>query len=133
MIEWYYLARSSLLAAGYRIAQKLPGLGSDIVNLQPSLFSLVNVHLIFDDSRARLPPEQGGLDYKGAWTTLQAIHKTVAEHKIGMLRSEQRSASAGIPLSIGFGLVKASKGVARSSAKVAQRTGIHPVRVLGST
>ncbi|KAJ6631058.1 3-beta hydroxysteroid dehydrogenase/isomerase family-domain-containing protein [Mycena sp. CBHHK59/15] len=108
VIEWYYLARASLVSAGYRLAEKLPVLGSDVVNLQPSLFNLVNVHLIFDDSRARLPPEKGGLGYKGAWTTLEAVHKTVDEHKLGQLRSEQRSDAAGI--SVGFGLVKAQRG-----------------------
>jgi hypothetical protein len=82
LIEWYYLARFSLLAAGYRIAKRLPPVDGDILSLQPSLFNLLNVHLIFDDSRARLPPEKGGLGYKGAWTTLEAVHKTVAAYKI---------------------------------------------------
>ncbi|KAJ7152589.1 3-beta hydroxysteroid dehydrogenase/isomerase family-domain-containing protein [Mycena crocata] len=130
-IEWYYLGRSALVRAGYRLADKLPALTSDIVNLQPSLFNLVNVHLIFDDSRARLPPEKGGLGYKGAWTTLEGLHKTVEEHKRGARRSgyEQRSDVAGI--SFGFGLVKAQKGVSKVSDKVSQRIGVDPVQVLG--
>ncbi|KAG2133292.1 hypothetical protein DEU56DRAFT_810808 [Suillus clintonianus] len=37
----------------------------DTVNLQPSLFALASVHVIFDDSRARLPPEKAGLGYHG--------------------------------------------------------------------
>ncbi|KAJ7487813.1 3-beta hydroxysteroid dehydrogenase/isomerase family-domain-containing protein [Mycena latifolia] len=130
MLEWYYLARIALLTAGSSFAQRLPPLGGDIVNLQPALFNLVNVHLIFDDSRARLPAAQGGLGYRGAWTTLEALHKTVAEHRLGALRSEQRADVAGIPTLGGFGLVKAQKGVAKASAKVTQKTGIDPVQVL---
>ncbi|KAJ6590663.1 hypothetical protein DFH09DRAFT_1423573 [Mycena vulgaris] len=132
LIEWYYLARTALLATGFSLAHKLPALDGDIINLQPSLFNLVSVHLIFDDSRARLPPERGGLGYKGAWTTLEALQKTVAEHK-KFFRSEQRSKVAGIPLSVGFGLIKAQTGVGRASAKVSQKTGVDPVRVLAAT
>ncbi|KAJ7755324.1 3-beta hydroxysteroid dehydrogenase/isomerase family-domain-containing protein [Mycena maculata] len=131
LIEWYYLTRLSLVGAGYRIAQMLPPLSGDIVNLQPSLFNLVNVHLIFDDSRARLPPEKGGLGYKGAWTTLEGLHKTVEQHKLGALRSEQRSDVAGI--SFGFGLVKAQKGVGKVSDKVSEKIGLDPVKVLAAT
>lgn len=131
LIGYYYLSRSWLVAAGYHLAQKLPALTSDIVNLQPSLFNLVNVHLIFDDSRARLPPEKGGLGYKGAWTTFEGLHKTVDEHKLGPLRSEQRSDVAGI--SFGFGLVKAQKGVGKVNAQISDKIGVDPVRVLGST
>ncbi|KAJ7039742.1 NAD-P-binding protein [Mycena alexandri] len=87
ILEWYHLSRSWFLRAQFRIAALLPPLSADIVNLQPSLFNLVSVHLIFDDSRARLPPAKGGLGYKGAWTTLEAAHKTVDEHKAN-LRSE---------------------------------------------
>ncbi|KAJ7625003.1 hypothetical protein DFH06DRAFT_1229551 [Mycena polygramma] len=131
LINWYYISRSSLLAAGYSFAQRLPPLGIDTVNLQPSLFNLVNVHLIFDDSRARLPPAQGGLGYKGAWTTLEGVHKTFDEHRLGVLRSEQRSNVAGI--SFGFGLVKAQKGVGNAGAQVEQKIGIDPVQVLASS
>ncbi|KAE9396471.1 NAD(P)-binding protein [Gymnopus androsaceus JB14] len=62
----------------------IPPINGDLVNLQPSLFNLTMVHLIFDDSRARLPPEKGGLGYKGAWTTLEGLHKTYEEHVKGM-------------------------------------------------
>ncbi|KAF8208283.1 NAD-P-binding protein [Mycena galopus ATCC 62051] len=147
LISCYYLSRSWLIGAGYAIANKLPTLTSDIVNLQPSLFNLVNVHLIFDDSRARLPPEKGGLGYKGAWTTFEGLHKTVAEHKLGVLRSEQRSNVAGIGLSFGFGagkaqkgqkgvgngLFRAQKGVGDVSDKISEKIGVDPVQVLAST
>ncbi|KAJ7248570.1 hypothetical protein B0H12DRAFT_1211085 [Mycena haematopus] len=131
LIACYYLSRAWLIDAGCSIAKKLPPLTSDIVNLQPSLFNLVNVHLIFDDSRARLPPEKGGLGYKGAWTTFEGLHRTVAEHKLGALRSSQRSDFAGI--SFGFGLVKAQKGVGNVGTKIAAEIGVDPVQVLAST
>ncbi|KAF7343472.1 3-beta hydroxysteroid dehydrogenase isomerase family [Mycena venus] len=131
LIACYYLSRSWLVAAGYNIAQKLPALTGDMVNLQPSMFNLVNVHLIFDDSRARLAPEKGGLGYKGAWTTFEGLHKTVAEHKLGALRSVQRSDVAGI--SFGFGLVKAQKAVGNGVVKVSEKMGVDLVQVLGST
>ncbi|KAF7289853.1 3-beta hydroxysteroid dehydrogenase isomerase family [Mycena indigotica] len=107
IIEGYYL----LCKSSAFFAKLLPSLSGDMVNLQPSLFNLVNVHLIFDDSRARLPPEKGGLGYKGGWTTFEGLHKTVDEHKRGPLRSEQRSDVAGI--SLGFGLGKAQRGVSK--------------------
>ncbi|KAJ7432890.1 hypothetical protein B0H11DRAFT_2123521, partial [Mycena galericulata] len=130
MIEWYYLTRLSLLRAGYAFAHQLPALSGDIVNLQPSLFNLVNVHLIFDDARARLPPAKGGLGYKGAWTTLEALHKTVAQHKLGAMRSVQRSDVAGI--SFGFGLVRAQKGVGAVGDRVSEKIGLDPVQVLSA-
>ncbi|KAF7366629.1 3-beta hydroxysteroid dehydrogenase isomerase family [Mycena sanguinolenta] len=129
-ISFCYVSRAWLVARGYSIAKRVPAITSDIVNLQPSIFNLVNVHLIFDDSRARLPPEKGGLGYKGAWTTFEGLHKTCAEHKMGEMRSEQRSDVAGV--SFGFGLVKAQKGVGSVSAKIAEKTGLDPVQVLAS-
>jgi hypothetical protein len=72
-----------------------PPLTGDIVNLQTSLFALTSVHLICDDSRARLPPEHGGLGYKGAWTTLQGLCKTVEEHCKADGVGEERSAKCG--------------------------------------
>ncbi|CAK5272650.1 unnamed protein product [Mycena citricolor] len=130
-IECYYLSRPRLVSALPFLKHILPPLAGDLVNLQPPLFNLVNVHLVFDDSRARLPPEKGGLGYKGAWTTFEGLHKTVVEHKRGALRSEQRSDVAGI--SLGFGLGKAQKAVGRMGKKVEETVGVDPVYVLGST
>ncbi|KAJ7757009.1 3-beta hydroxysteroid dehydrogenase/isomerase family-domain-containing protein [Mycena metata] len=132
LIEWYYVSRALLLAAGYPLAHKIPALPSDIMNLQPSLFNLVNVHLIFDDSRARLPPEKGGLGYKGAWTTLEGLHKTVTEHKSGVSGFEQRSDLAGIGFGFKFGLAKAQKGAGNVGAKVSENICVDPVQPLTS-
>ncbi|KAF8491903.1 NAD-P-binding protein [Russula emetica] len=64
-----------------RLSQFVPALSADLINLQPSLFSLTTVHLVWDDSRARKSPEKGGLGYEPQWTTLTALCKLVEEHK----------------------------------------------------
>ncbi|KAJ7274971.1 hypothetical protein C8J57DRAFT_1224522 [Mycena rebaudengoi] len=121
LLEAYHLTR-------HRILKWLPDLPSDLVIFQPSIFSLINVHLIFDDSRARLSPEKGGLGYQGAWTTLEGVHKTVQDFKLGMLRSPQVSDAA----DAGFGLAQAQVGVGKMSEKVAETVGIDPLQVLSS-
>ena len=85
-----------------RLGQIVPAPTGDLVNLQPSLFSLTMIHLIWDDSHARAPPEKGGLGYKPQWTTLNALCKLVEEHKKADGRSEARSMNGGV--SLGFGL-----------------------------
>jgi hypothetical protein len=92
-----------------RLGQFVPAPTGDLVNLQPSLFFLTMVHLIWDDSRARTPPEKGGLGYEPQWTTLAALCKLVAEHKKANGRFEARSMGGGI--SLGFGLASASRRV----------------------
>jgi nucleoside-diphosphate-sugar epimerase len=64
-----------------RLSRFVPALNADLINLQPPLFSLTLVHLIWDDSRARKSPEKGGLGYEPQWTTLTALCKLVEEHK----------------------------------------------------
>ncbi|KAG6909170.1 hypothetical protein DXG01_001797 [Tephrocybe rancida] len=130
MIEWYYVARHLLTTNLGPVGRFLPALNGDIINLQPSLFALTSVHLIFDDSRARLPPEKGGLGYKGAWTTFQGLYKTVEEHKSGVGQSGRRSDLAGI--SLGFGYGKAQKAVAEANEKVVDGLGVDPVKVLST-
>jgi nucleoside-diphosphate-sugar epimerase len=96
LLEMYYRAHNALLSAGWSFAKLLPAVKGEIINLQPSLFYLTSVHLIFDDSRARLPPEKGGLGYSGAWTTIEGLHKTAEEHKSGLLKVDTRSAGFGL-------------------------------------
>lgn len=95
VIEFYYVARHRLVQAGWRIAKVLPAVEGDIINLQPSLFALTQVHLVLDDSRARLSPEEGGLGYQGVWTSLEGAYKTCVEYKAGVGLSG-KSASSGI-------------------------------------
>ncbi|TDL24654.1 NAD-P-binding protein [Rickenella mellea] len=115
MFELWYLIRHVLLSLPkatplHVLGRILPPLGGDLVNLQPSLFALVVVHLVFDDSRARLPPEEGGLGYEGVWTTLEGLCKLVDEHEKNGGHVEERQKNGG-GVSIGFGLVKAERGV----------------------
>jgi nucleoside-diphosphate-sugar epimerase len=133
VIEAYYRAHHALLSKGWKFATLLPAVQGDIINLQPALFALTSVHLIFDDSRARLAPEKGGLGYSGAWTTMEGLHRTVEEHQSGVGRSEMRSDSAGVSFSFGFKLRKADKG--KPPAKVAEKLndsmpGVAPVEVV---
>ncbi|KZV80753.1 hypothetical protein EXIGLDRAFT_568042, partial [Exidia glandulosa HHB12029] len=67
------------------LARMLPPVTGDIVNLQPSLFSLTSAHLIFDDSRARRV-----FGYRPAFTTIQGLCKLVDEFKKSGGRAEFR-------------------------------------------
>ncbi|TFK99998.1 NAD-P-binding protein [Pterulicium gracile] len=72
LVEAYHLLQSRV-----HLPRLLPPIKGDIINVQPSLFSLVQTHLIFDDSRARKE-----LDYDPVWTTMEGLCKTVQEHEI---------------------------------------------------
>ena len=104
VIERLHVARSLMMSSSSFVIRHLgrfvPAPTKDIVNLQPSLFSLTMPHLIWDDSRARASPESGGLGYEPQWTTLSALCKLVEEHKRMEGRFEARSISGGI--SLGF-------------------------------
>ncbi|KAF8962283.1 NAD-P-binding protein [Flammula alnicola] len=80
LLELYSRVYHALLSAGWNVARLLPLLRGDIINLQPPLFSLTSIHVIVDDSRARLLPEKGGLGYSGTWTTLEGAHKVIDEY-----------------------------------------------------
>jgi hypothetical protein len=104
VIEWLHFLRSFTAQSANpflrRLGQFVPAPGGDLINLQPSLFSLTMVHLIWDDSRARRAPENGGLGYEPQWTTVNALCKLVEEHVKAGGRSESRSMSGGV--SLGF-------------------------------
>ncbi|KAI0694963.1 hypothetical protein BC835DRAFT_988614 [Cytidiella melzeri] len=81
LVELYYLTRRFLLNSRYAcVARPMPPVVGEIVFLQPSMFALTNVHLIFDDSRAREPPEKGGLGYKGQCSTLVGMCQVVVNY-----------------------------------------------------
>lgn len=109
LVELYHLTRE-VLGAKIPFIQKMlsPVLG-DIINLQPSLFALMQVHLIFDDSRARLSPEKGGLGYQGSWTTIQGVHRTYREHVKGF-DSKHNSGTGGVTLDFKLFNRQAQKG-----------------------
>lgn len=126
ILEFIYLSRYFLGSSSSRLLRAIsrifPNITGDIVNLQPSLFNLTQLHLIFDDSRARLPPAKGGLGYRGAFTTLEGLCKTVEEHRKSDGKGEQRSMSGGI--SFGWGQVLAD----RAAEEAAESLGV--LRVL---
>ncbi|KAK0232310.1 NAD-P-binding protein [Armillaria nabsnona] len=136
LFEFLYLARHLLNTYGYPfLASFIPNIaGGDLVNLQPSLYNLTMVHLIFDDSRARLPPEKGGLGYKGAFTTFEGLYKTAVEHRRGLNRpgAMARSDVAGVSFK-GMGFMKAQRGVGWLADKIKEETGVDPVEVLASS
>lgn len=57
----------------------LPRLSGDIGQLQPSLFSIINVHVFADDSRAKLAPEMGGLGYNPPLNTLDGLCRRLVD------------------------------------------------------
>lgn len=72
LIEWYALFQ-------HQYCSWLPRVTGDLVQMQPSLFSVTNVHTFADDSRARKSPEQGGLGYNPPLDTLQGMCKEVLD------------------------------------------------------
>ncbi|KAI0292926.1 hypothetical protein BC826DRAFT_1017565 [Russula brevipes] len=98
-----------------RLGQLVPAPTGDLINLQPSLFSLTMVHLIWDDSHARSGPEIGGLGYKPRWTTLSALCKLVEEHKKADGQFEARSMGGGV--SFGFWMDPTPRGGMRKVIK----------------
>ncbi|KAK7452175.1 hypothetical protein VKT23_012278 [Stygiomarasmius scandens] len=152
-IEFYYISRDILISSLPFLASVIPPINGDLINLQPSLYNLTMTHLIFDDSRARLPPSQGGLGYRGAWTTLEGLHKTAEEHYkredpsrrsgvagvslkfdfgFGFGRNKDKKKSVGDDFgkSFGSGLIRAERGVGEIGEKVKRGTGVDPVKML---
>lgn len=123
---WHSLARSPLAS----FAKLLPRLGGDIIFLQPSMFALTVIHLIFDDSRARSPPEKGGLGYNGKITTIEGVCKVALEHQKGDGKGWERVVAGHKDEGHGFGLARAEKGVEEVIEKVANGVGVEPKKVL---
>ena len=110
LVELYHLTREVLGAKIPFIQKVLSPVSGDLINLQPSLFALMQVHLIFDDSRARLSPEKGGLGYQGSWTTIQGVHRTYREHVKGF-DNGHNSGLGGVTLDFRLFKRQAQKGV----------------------
>jgi nucleoside-diphosphate-sugar epimerase len=111
IVEFYYT-----LPSFFFTVLRFPRIKGNIINLQPALYNLTQVHLIFDDSRARLSPEEGGLGYSGAWTTLEGAHKTVKEHYKNLDGESVRADQAGLNFDLKFGL-----GWGKAKTKVPQK------------
>ncbi|KAG2139310.1 3-beta hydroxysteroid dehydrogenase/isomerase family-domain-containing protein [Suillus clintonianus] len=134
IIEVLVLARAFLSMSSSPVRRALahfiPNIVGDTVNLQPSLFALASVHVIFDDSRARLSPEKGGLGYHGPFTTLEGICRTAEEHFKAGENGEERSHSGGV----GLGFLrhrKAPKEMIKMEKRVSEQLHVEAVDVLG--
>lgn len=57
----------------------LPKITGDLAQIQPSLFAISDVHVIADDTRARLPPQKGGLGYNPPLTSLDGMCKQLLD------------------------------------------------------
>ncbi|OSD08733.1 NAD-P-binding protein [Trametes coccinea BRFM310] len=114
LVETYYLARHALLRAPApfsALAKLVPALSGDIVYLQPSMWALTQVHLVFDDARARADPAAGGLGYNGRVTTLEGTCKVVVEHARNGGSAQARVIAGHESPDHGFALARAEKGV----------------------
>jgi len=136
IIEVLYLSRTFLSmsssSVGRALAHLIPNINGDVINLQPPLFALASVHLICDDSRARLPPEKGGLGYNGPFTTLEGICRTAEEHLKSGGMEEERSHSGGV--SFGFRRIsKTPKEMSKMEKTVGERLHVEAVDVLSLT
>jgi nucleoside-diphosphate-sugar epimerase len=123
-VEAVYLSRALLTSmpiVGSMIDRVIPlMIGGDIINLQPSLFPLTSVHLLFDDSRARRLPSKGGIGYKSPFTTLQGVCKLVYDFKVNGSMPEERQKTGG-GIGFGVGILKAQRSAGRTSEKLAMR------------
>ncbi|KAF7980314.1 hypothetical protein HWV62_39112 [Athelia sp. TMB] len=109
VIEWVYLARALLILSPNAFLRALgrlvPEIKGEIVNLQPSLFNLAQVHLVWDDSRAREL-----LGYAPRYTTLRGLCETVRAHENGELSDHRSWGNGGGGNGFG-GLVGAERAV----------------------
>ncbi|KAL1718182.1 hypothetical protein EV715DRAFT_201407 [Schizophyllum commune] len=93
IVEAVYVTRHRLLIRGWtRLAGLLPNLRGLVAALQPPFWSVAGSRLIFDDSRARLPPEQGGLGYRGVWRTMEGVVRTHQAFVDGLAVTQRWSA-----------------------------------------
>lgn len=75
LVETYCIVRHYLISA-LPFTRFIPALPNEILMVQPPMFNTALLHCPMDDSRARLPPERGGLGYVGLWSTMEGIYKS---------------------------------------------------------
>lgn len=123
IIEALYVSKALLSTStsifSRAIARMIPTISGDLINLQPSMFALVAVHTIFDDTRARLSPSKGGLGYNGPYSTLQGICKTVDIHFKARKVNGERSQAAGVGPKLQ--LLKMPRGVGKLQKSVEEQ------------
>jgi nucleoside-diphosphate-sugar epimerase len=128
VIQVYYLA-THLLSQSPNIFLRtagafLPRIPSLLIPLQPSMWNLTNVHLVFDSSNARARPEAGGLGYEPLWTSLEGLCKLVLDYQSGRVADHAHSSggqTSGVPQAqagVKRGLEKAESVLIRSNRLV---------------
>jgi hypothetical protein len=96
----------------------LPSLSGDIGQLQPSLFSIINIHVFADDSRAKLAPELCGLGYTPPLSTLDGLCRLLVDWNT---KAEKEDAEV-MGKKMQLGLVEASEDVAVGAPKFHRST-----------
>ena len=131
VIQMYYLATYFLFRSPNiflrAIAAFLPRLPYPTVNLQPSLWNLTSVHLIFDSSNARARPEAGGLGYEPLWTSLEGICQLVLDYR--SRRVVDDSHSSGGQSSLATSEVPGAQAGVKQDLKNAGIITTHPFRL----
>ncbi|KAL5521785.1 hypothetical protein ACEPAF_2533 [Sanghuangporus sanghuang] len=91
--------QKSLASALQCLPKLIPNIPSELLNLQPSLFPLVLVHLIFNNSLA-----YSDLDYNPPYTTIEGVCALVdAFEKSGREEEARQRSGGGIGLGLGIG------------------------------
>ena len=133
LVEAYYLTRHFLIIAATPtlswLGRLLPPVEGEIIFLQPSIFALTNVHLIFDDSRARAPPEKGGLGYGNSCTTMDGVCKVNIEHVKGVGQGSKRVFKYDEP-ALAFDLAGPERAVAEIVEKISGGLRVDATKVL---
>ena len=131
VVQMYYLATYFLSQSPNILLRAagafLPGLSYPVSNLQPSLWNLTNVHLIFDSSNARARPEAGGLGYEPLWTSLEGICQLMLDYQSRRVVDDAHSSGGQGSLATS-GVPHAQAGVKRGLEK-AGSIATHSLRI----
>lgn len=104
IIERIYLTRELFLLSPFplrrAIGSYVPAVTGDIVNLQPSLFNLAQVHLVWDPSSARA---RDALGYAPKYTSLRGLVETVRAHHLGEADTKRARSKLGGGITLNFG------------------------------
>lgn len=116
VIQMYYLT-THFLSQSCNVLLRvlgafLPRLPNLIINVQPPLWNLTSVHLIFDSSNARARPEAGGLGYEPLGTSLEGICQLMLDYRSRRVVDDAHSSGSEGSLTIS-GIPHAQAGIKR--------------------
>ncbi|EAU82776.1 hypothetical protein CC1G_10895 [Coprinopsis cinerea okayama7 len=78
------------------LGKHLPMLSGHLQFIQPAMFNGNTCHFVVDDRKARRSPGEGGLGYKGVWTTKGGVVKTLVEYYSGVSTGLERDGQSTI-------------------------------------